>query len=661
MASPPYVELHAHSAFSFLDGASAPDEMAAAGGRAGARGPGDHGPRRPVRIARAFAHAARAAGVRPITGAEVTLRGRRPPDAAGRGRARVRQPLPAHHPGPRGHPPAARPPRAAPGPRPRRPGGPRRGAGVPHRLRARRAWCRAWWRAGGAGRPRRRCATWCATSGADNVFVEIQHPRSRGDRRLARDLAAAGRERRRAVRGDGRPPRPLPRARAAAGRLRGDPPPADPRRLRGRAARQPRRGAALRRARWRRCSPTTRRPWPRPRAWPSGCEFDLTRDLGYRFPDFARIASRRDGPGRAGAHLRATSSARATPTPASGRPPGCAWTRSSRSSPTTTWPASSCCTATSWSWRARWPCAVRPAGLGPPLAAARAGARVLGGLDRLLPHRPLPHRPGRERPLPGPVPQPRHGLGARHRPRLPARRARARSSRPSSPATAPSTPPWWRPSPPSASAWPSASWAAPWPCPRPTWSGWCGCPTHWSSAGAVEEELARLPDGEAKLASPRWRALAFLAREAAGLPRHLSQHSGGMVVSARPLVELVPVVPAAFPGRQICQWDKDSCADAGFVKIDLLGLGMLSAVEECVDLIARSRAARASTCRASASPTRRSTPRSRTPTRSGCSRSRAGPRCRACCRPGPRASTTSPSRWPSSAPGRSAAGRCTPT
>ena len=64
----------------------------------------------------------------------------------------------------------------------------------------------------------------------------------------------------------------------------------------------------------------------------------------------------------------------------------------------------------------------------------------------------------------------------------------------------------------------------------------------------------------------------MLAKEAAGLPRHLSQHSGGMIVSATPLVELVPVVPAAFPGRQVCQWDKDSCADAGFVKIDLLGL-----------------------------------------------------------------------------------------
>ena len=108
----------------------------------------------------------------------------------------------------------------------------------------------------------------------------------------------------------------------------------------------------------------------------------------------------------------------------------------------------------------------------------------------------------------------------------------------------------------------------------------------WSSADAVEDEIRRMPGGEDRLRSRRWRALASLAREASGLPRHLAQHSGGMVVSATPLVELVPVVPAAMEGRRICQWDKDSCADAGFVKIDLLGLGMLSAVEECLDLIA---------------------------------------------------------------------------
>jgi error-prone DNA polymerase len=62
-----------------------------------------------------------------------------------------------------------------------------------------------------------------------------------------------------------------------------------------------------------------------------------------------------------------------------------------------------------------------------------------------------------------------------------------------------------------------------------------------------------------------------------------------MVISTRPLVELVPVIPAAMEGRQLVQWDKDSCADAGFLKIDLLGLGMLSAVEECVEAIARRR------------------------------------------------------------------------
>src|SRR5438067_1618109 len=110
----------------------------------------------------------------------------------------------------------------------------------------------------------------------------------------------------------------------------------------------------------------------------------------------------------------------------------------------------------------------------------------------------------------------------------------------------------------------------------------------WNPA-RVGDELLMLPDAEQKLASPRWRAFAELCAEIGGLPRHISQHPGGMVISSRPLVELVPVQPAAMAGRQMCQWDKDSCADAGFLKIDLLGLGMLSAVEECVDLVARTR------------------------------------------------------------------------
>jgi error-prone DNA polymerase len=87
----------------------------------------------------------------------------------------------------------------------------------------------------------------------------------------------------------------------------------------------------------------------------------------------------------------------------------------------------------------------------------------------------------------------------------------------------------------------------------------------------------------------RWAWLARLAAEAHGLPRHLSQHSGGMIIATRPLIDCCPIVPAAMEGRQIVQWDKDSCADAGFLKIDLLGLGMLSAVERTVELVARTR------------------------------------------------------------------------
>jgi error-prone DNA polymerase len=90
----------------------------------------------------------------------------------------------------------------------------------------------------------------------------------------------------------------------------------------------------------------------------------------------------------------------------------------------------------------------------------------------------------------------------------------------------------------------------------------------------------------------RWTWLARLAQEALGLPRHISQHPGGMIVSTQPLIDCCPVLPAAMDGRQLVQWDKDSCADAGFLKIDLLGLGMLSAVERAVESIARTRGER---------------------------------------------------------------------
>ncbi|MEA3275785.1 MAG: DNA polymerase III subunit alpha, partial [Pseudomonadota bacterium] len=69
------------------------------------------------------------------------------------------------------------------------------------------------------------------------------------------------------------------------------------------------------------------------------------------------------------------------------------------------------------------------------------------------------------------------------------------------------------------------------------------------------------------------------------LPRHLGQHSGGMVIAAGRLDEVVPLEPAAMENRVVVQWDKDDCADLGIIKVDLLGLGMLQALEEVIPLI----------------------------------------------------------------------------
>jgi error-prone DNA polymerase len=110
----------------------------------------------------------------------------------------------------------------------------------------------------------------------------------------------------------------------------------------------------------------------------------------------------------------------------------------------------------------------------------------------------------------------------------------------------------------------------------------------WTGDRVDKDVALALGDDRLGRAGPpgRWDWLVRLAHEAQGLPRHLSQHSGGMIVATQPLVDCCPVVPAAMEGRQMVMWDKDSCADAGFLKIDLLGLGMLSAVERCVEMIA---------------------------------------------------------------------------
>jgi error-prone DNA polymerase len=92
-------------------------------------------------------------------------------------------------------------------------------------------------------------------------------------------------------------------------------------------------------------------------------------------------------------------------------------------------------------------------------------------------------------------------------------------------------------------------------------------------------------------ASERVRLTLDLARELMGFPRHLSIHVGGFVITRRPLCETVPIEPAAMPGRTIVQWDKDDLAELDLLKVDLLGLGMLTALSRTLALLARHRPA----------------------------------------------------------------------
>jgi len=83
----------------------------------------------------------------------------------------------------------------------------------------------------------------------------------------------------------------------------------------------------------------------------------------------------------------------------------------------------------------------------------------------------------------------------------------------------------------------------------------------------------------------RARLLVEVAARLLHLPRHLGQHSGGVVLARGRLDDVVPLEPASMPGRRVIQWDKDDCADVGIIKVDLLGLGMLKVLQEAVPMI----------------------------------------------------------------------------
>jgi error-prone DNA polymerase len=92
-------------------------------------------------------------------------------------------------------------------------------------------------------------------------------------------------------------------------------------------------------------------------------------------------------------------------------------------------------------------------------------------------------------------------------------------------------------------------------------------------------------DAGLDLRQPRIKKFFQLYQMVQDLPRHLGQHSGGMVISQGQLDSIVPLEPAAMPGRVVVQWDKEDCADLGLIKVDLLGLGMMSVLEDSIELI----------------------------------------------------------------------------
>src|ERR1044071_3493211 len=87
------------------------------------------------------------------------------------------------------------------------------------------------------------------------------------------------------------------------------------------------------------------------------------------------------------------------------------------------------------------------------------------------------------------------------------------------------------------------------------------------------------------LQDPRVRKFFELWLAIQDLPRHLGQHSGGMVICQGRLDSVVPLEPAAMPNRSVVQWDKDDCNALGIIKVDLLGLGMMSLLQDAIPMV----------------------------------------------------------------------------
>jgi error-prone DNA polymerase len=105
----------------------------------------------------------------------------------------------------------------------------------------------------------------------------------------------------------------------------------------------------------------------------------------------------------------------------------------------------------------------------------------------------------------------------------------------------------------------------------------------WSSEGVADQHVDAL---HLDRSDPRLALTLELARELIGTPRHLSQHPGGFVLTRDPLPGLVPIEPAAMVNRRVVEWEKEDIEEAGFMKVDILGLGMLGCMRRAFDLLA---------------------------------------------------------------------------
>lgn len=101
----------------------------------------------------------------------------------------------------------------------------------------------------------------------------------------------------------------------------------------------------------------------------------------------------------------------------------------------------------------------------------------------------------------------------------------------------------------------------------------------------LKAEMTAIPELRGKVDAPGWKHLIELAPQLIDAPKGLGQHVGGMILSSSPILEMVPIREGAIEGRYIMDWDKDSVADAGFAKIDLLSLPVLDQIEQSLNLI----------------------------------------------------------------------------